>query len=266
MKSSWDKLALTAAVFTALVGMALLASKIPALQTLYLQVSGSLLSLLGLNHAHDLIGQKTDDGVDNSVAPVVPAAPPAPVSTGPTPEQILTAIMPAAHPALIAVHAPAMAAAASKWDISTPQRLAMFLANIALECDQLRELQEDWGPSEAQLKYEPPSHVATELGNTEAGDGKRFMGRGCIQITGRDNYSRAGKAIGTDLVANPALAAVPSVAWDTAGWFWETHGLNAVADTGTFTETVRIINGGLTDLGLRVEFYDRAKKILGLPQ
>lgn len=80
---------------------------------------------------------------------------------------------------------------------------------------------EIWGPTEAQRGYEGRE----DLGNTQPGDGKRFMGRGYVQITGRRNYERASKIVGRDLVANPDLAMKPAIAsviivdGMTKGWF-----------------------------------------------
>jgi putative chitinase len=66
------------------------------------------------------------------------------------------------------------------------------------------------------------------LGNTVPGDGLRFRGRGLLQTTGRANYLATGKALGADLIANPERLAEPELASRSAGWFWKTHGCNAV--------------------------------------
>ena len=94
-------------------------------------------------------------------------------------------------------------------------------------------MEEIWGPTPAQCRYEPPTRLAAGLGNTEPGDGKRFKGRGPIQLTGRANYRVFGNALGLDLVGNPALAATKEVAFRIAGLYWRSGGLNALADSRT---------------------------------
>jgi predicted chitinase len=260
----WVKVGLFASILAALVGLAVLAGHIPAIQALYMQIAGSLLGLLGLHHGHDVLANKLDDGADNDLLPQpapLPPLPPVPVlppALNVTVAQLET-IMPQAGAANCQAHVQAINNAALKWGITTKARMTAWLGNCALECNQLRELEEHWVPTPAQLDYEPPQHVAKILGNTQPGDGQRFKGRGVIQLTGRSNYHQAGVALGLNLVANPELAAQIDNAWSIAGWFWEKHGLNAVADTGNFQQTVEVINGGLTDLADRQAFYDRAQ-------
>jgi predicted chitinase len=147
--------------------------------------------------------------------------------------------------------------------INTPLREAAFLAQIAHESGQLRFMEEIWGPSAAQQRYEPPSDLANRLGNTEPGDGARFKGRGPIQITGRANYKRYGDLLGVDLVGNPDLAATTQIAFQLATAYWTTNGLNELADAGDFTTITRRINGGLNGLDDRLKYYDTAKNVLG---
>src|SRR5262245_5577431 len=150
------------------------------------------------------------------------------------------------------------------FEINTPLRAAAFLAQLAHESGQLRFMEEIWGPTAAQKRYEPPSDLARRLGNTQPGDGKRFKGRGPIQITGRANYQRYGDLLGVDLIRNPDLAATPQVAFQIAATFWTTNGLNELADAGNFTDITRRINGGLNGLEDRLRFYDIAKNVLGV--
>jgi putative chitinase len=152
-------------------------------------------------------------------------------------------------------------------EISTPLRATAFLAQIAHESAELRFMQELWGPTAQQKKYEPPSDVATSLGNTQPGDGFRYRGRGPIQITGRANYKKYGDLLGVDLVGTPDLAAQPEYAFQTAGLFWKTRGLNELADQGneeSFKSITKRINGGLNGLPERQKYYETAKKALGL--
>ncbi|MEO5741339.1 MAG: glycoside hydrolase family 19 protein, partial [Vicinamibacterales bacterium] len=125
------------------------------------------------------------------------------------------------------------------------------------------------GPTSAQRRYEPVSTLAANLGNSEAGDGRRFKGRGPIQITGRANYRRFGDLLGTDLVAEPARAALPELAFRVAGLFWSKKGLNELADRATpdaFREITRRINGGFNGLVDRQKFYAVACTELGVAE
>jgi hypothetical protein len=117
------------------------------------------------------------------------------------------------------------------------------------------------------VRYEPPGSLATKLGNTEPGDGKRFKGRGPIQITGRANYRRFGGLLHVDLVSDPARAADPDLAFRIAGLFWSKNGLNELADRATleaFREITRRINGGINGLTERQKFYSVACSVLGV--
>lgn len=73
---------------------------------------------------------------------------------------------------------------------------------------------------------------AARRGNTEPGDGKRYKGRGPIQVTGRSDDQRFGTLLGIDLVGQPALAATPAVGFQIAGALWKSNGLNELADAG----------------------------------
>ena len=163
---------------------------------------------------------------------------------------------------------PFLQAAMTEFAIEAPARAAAFLAQLAHESGQFRFMEEIWGPTSAQQRYEPASTLATTLGNTEPGDGKRFKGRGPIQITGRANYRRFGDLLGVGLVSEPARAAVPELAFRIAGLFWSKKGLNELADQATpdaFREITRRINGGFNGLEDRRKFYAAACTVLGVP-
>ncbi len=150
------------------------------------------------------------------------------------------------------------------FQINTPLRESAFLAQIAHESGQLRFMEEIWGPTQQQRRYEPPSDLARRLGNTQPGDGKRYRGRSPIQLTGRANYQRYGGLLGVDLVNNPDLAATPQISFQVAATFWRTNGLNELADVRDFITITRRINGGLNGLQDRQRYYDIAKGVLGV--
>src|SRR3954447_11214462 len=179
----------------------------------------------------------------------------------------LRAIMPGLPAAKSAALFPPLAAAMTEFAIDAPARAAAFLAQLAHESGQFRFMEEIWGPTPAQLRYEPASSLAAALGNTETGDGHRFKGRGPIQITGRANYRRFGDLLEIDLVAAPDRAALPELAFRIAGLFWSKKGLNELADQATpdaFREITRRINGGFNGLAERQQFYATACATLGV--
>ena len=162
---------------------------------------------------------------------------------------------------------PFLTAAMAEFAIEAPARVAAFLAQLAHESGQFRFMEEIWGPTDAQRRYEPVTKLSQDLGNTDVGDGKRFKGRGPIQLTGRANYQRFGDLLSVDLVADPARVANPSVAFRVAGLFWSKKGLNELADIATpaaFKEITKRINGGTNGLVERQAFYAVARKVLGV--
>jgi predicted chitinase len=164
---------------------------------------------------------------------------------------------------------PFLQVALTEFVIDRPARMAAFLAQVAHESGQLRFMEELWGPTSAQRRYEPPGTLANKLGNTEPGDGKRFKGRGPIQITGRDNYHRYGDLLGIDLLTAPERAAAPDVTFRIAGLFWTRNGLNELADLATddsFRTITRRINGGLNGLADRQSFYASARTVFGVEE
>ncbi|MEZ6185299.1 MAG: glycoside hydrolase family 19 protein [Planctomycetota bacterium] len=147
--------------------------------------------------------------------------------------------------------------------IDTPLRQAAFLAHVAHESNELT----DWverGPRRYFNRYEPGTRPGRRLGNTRRGDGFRFRGRGPLQLTGRDNYARAGRSLGLDLVGNPDLVSQPGAGFATAAWFWNQNRLNRFADREDFVTLTERINGGQTHLAEREAYYRRAREALGL--
>ena len=137
-------------------------------------------------------------------------------------------------------------------NINTPLRMAHFLAQVGHESGDLLYT-EEIASGEA---YEG----RPDLGNTQPGDGKRFKGRGLIQLTGRSNYKAYGDARGKDYTVNnnwTLIAVDPNLAVDVAGWYWNDNDINQLADKDSINEVTYAINGGYNGL-------DDRKRRLGI--
>ena len=170
---------------------------------------------------------------------------------------------------------------ASKFGINTPLRVAHFLAQCGHESGGFRVTQENLNYSAKGLngifrKYFPteaaaaayarnPQKIANKVyanrmanGSEASGDGYKFRGRGYIQLTGRDNYTQFGKAIGVDIPSNPDLVS-SKYALASAAWFWSKNGLNKLADNGAsdtaVTSITKRVNGGTIGLADRIKHF-----------
>jgi putative chitinase len=152
----------------------------------------------------------------------------------------------------------ALNTAMQHYQIVGPKRVAAFIAQIGHESGQLRYVREIWGPTAAQRGYEGRE----DLGNTVPGDGRKYCGRGLVQITGRANYAKCGEALGLDLINHPELLELPQHAAMSAAWFWKQKGLNDLADRDDFNTITRRINGGLNGLQDRLEIWKKAREVL----
>ena len=134
--------------------------------------------------------------------------------------------------------------------------LAQFLAQCAHETGDWAHL-EELGGNKYLAKYDPTVNPAKAkaLGNTQAGDGAKYKGRGFIQITGKANYASAGQALGIDLVGNPELAAKPDVAAKIAVWYWQNRVTPYVQDFSDTRSVTKRINPGLQGLQDRVDNF-----------
>jgi putative chitinase len=175
--------------------------------------------------------------------------------------QTLRAIAPRANPAFVGDLAEAMSEILPQYKVDPPLRLAHFLAQAAHESDGFKTLHEYWGPTPAQKRYEGRK----DLGNVRRGDGKRYLGRGIFQLTGRANYRRIGNKLGLPLEANPESAARPRNAVLIAAQYWSDHDLNAPADADDIVTVTRRINGGLNGLDDRRRYLRRAQLALAPP-
>jgi len=162
------------------------------------------------------------------------------------------------------VFAPLLTQIMPIWGINTPQRQAMFIAQIMHESGEFRYL-EELGNDAYLSKYDT-GPLAKRLGNTpEAdGDGQLYKGRGLIQITGRANYMMCGHGLQLPLLKKPELLQEPRHAVASACWFWFSKKLNNHADLNAITACTKVINGGTNGLDDRIEYWKRAKLALGI--
>ena len=182
-----------------------------------------------------------------------------------TVEQVYTAT--GATPERAALWQPYLDAACALFSIDSPNRLAAFLAQIGHESGHLVYVREIWGPTPAQARYEG----RLDLGNIQIGDGRRFLGRGLIQTTGRANYRATYNGLIEFLPEVPDFEASPEeleqcdMAALSAAWYWNSRNLNALADVGdddSFIQITRSINGGTNGLAERQALYAAAKAVL----
>lgn len=172
---------------------------------------------------------------------------------------------------------PSLISAMREGDIVTPQRAAMFLAQVAWESNHFRNLVEIWGPTPAQQRYErnadaawPPTaedqrnHVAYNLGNVNKGDGFNNRGRGLIDVTGAINRAEVADHFGVVPSALSAWLESPDGACRSAAWYWLKHHCNELADAGDFTGVTRAINGGTNGLQGRLAIYRAVCNSMGL--
>ena len=144
-----------------------------------------------------------------------------------------------------------------QYQISSPLRIAHFLAQVGHESLSLTYT-EELASGEA---YEGRK----DLGNTEKGDGKRFKGRGFLQLTGRNNYEAYSKDAGLNLMQSgdeTLISTVPENALDVSLWFWKRQNLNKRADTDDLRGITKRVNGGYNGLEDREKYLGRAKFFL----
>jgi len=172
-----------------------------------------------------------------------------------------------------------------RFNIATVRQQGGFIGQCGHECGNFRILEENLNYRAATLmklwpKRFPTLEVANayasnpkkianmvysgRMGNRDesSGDGYRFRGRGCIQLTGHANYFHAGQALGVDFVMNPEWVATPKYAALTAGWFWSTHNCNALAENADWVGLTKKINGGTIGLDDRIKHTKEAIAVL----
>lgn len=179
-----------------------------------------------------------------------------------------------------------------KYDITTPLRIAGFMAQCGHESADFTALEENLNYSEKALnsvfgRYfgsgkedaaeyaRNPEKIANyvymdkyrssrgAMGNVQEGDGWRFRGRGIKQLTGRNNYTAFGKSVGMSAEEAAEYVATKKGALESACWFWATNKIDRYADNDDIVGMTKRINGGTIGLDDRKSRYERAKKILG---
>lgn len=198
----------------------------------------------------------------------------------------LRQIMPTAPEARLSAYLPHLVAAMDECEINTPTRRAAFLAQIAHESAELRRVVENLNYSSDGLRRTWPSRFsegtadlyarrpeaianrayANRMGNgfEGTGDGWRFRGRGLIQVTGASNYLWLGQALGVDLIRHPELLEGAELACRSAAYYWASRGCNDLADRRDLVAITRRINGGVTGLAERRQYWERANAALGV--
>src|SRR5687768_8130198 len=168
----------------------------------------------------------------------------------------LRQVMPNCSAAKRASYLPFIQQAMEEFDITSYLRETAFLAQLAHESGELRFMEE----IASGAAYEG----RRDLGNTQPGDGKRYKGRGLIQLTGRANYKKYGDRIGEDLIGNPTRAADPATSLILACEYWKNTrgGLNQFADKDDVVTITKAINGGLNGLDDRKQYLAKAKRVL----
>jgi len=171
----------------------------------------------------------------------------------------------------------------AKFDISTPERVSMFLAQVAHESRNLTEIHENlnyraeqlrrvfpkyFNAARAQQYAHDPEAIANRVyanrygnGDEDSGDGWKYRGRGAIQLTFHDNYEAFAEAVGMTIDQVGPYLETPEGAMMSAGWYWSTRHLNAPADRGDVRTCTKLINGGYIGLAEREEAYGKATDI-----
>ena len=179
---------------------------------------------------------------------------------------------------------PALEEAFDRFEINTPDRQSCFIGQCAHESNNFKTLVENlnygaagllatwpkrFSGSDAVLYQRQPERIANKvyadrMGNSseDSGDGWKYRGRGLIQLSGKSNYQSAGDVLGVDLVSEPDKVLDMEFAVLTAGWFWDAHKLNELADTKSYTQLTKAINGGIIGLDDRIAKINAVLTIL----
>jgi len=170
------------------------------------------------------------------------------------------------------------------YEIDSPQRVAAFIAQCTHESGGFKRLKENLNYKAESLRRVFPKYFATDelakeyahkqeqianrvyggrMGNGDesSGDGFRYCGRGLIQLTGRNNYTKFAESIGMAVEEVPSLLETFEGAVKSACWFWKTNNLNQYADAGDILTMTKHINGGTIGLEDRIKHYNHALEV-----
>ncbi len=173
------------------------------------------------------------------------------------------------------------------YEINTPERVAAFIAQCAHESGNFRFLKENLNYraesltktfskyfktlEEAKAYEKRPEKIANKVyanrmgnGDEASGDGFRYLGRGLIQLTGKNNYTLFAAAIDTPLEEIPEYLQTFEGAVQSACWFWEQNNLNQWADKKDILTLTKRINGGTIGLEDRIKHFNHALHVLGI--
>jgi putative chitinase len=167
---------------------------------------------------------------------------------------VLVRVAPHGKPWILDGFADALPGMCERFEINTKDRQAHFIAQCAHESDGFFTTQE----YASGAAYEGRK----DLGNTHPGDGKRYKGRGLIQLTGRHNYTTASAAMNAPYVEQPELVERFPAAAIVSGWFWDTHKINHHADNNDVKAVTKAINGGLNGLQNREAYLKYARSAM----
>lgn len=196
--------------------------------------------------------------------------------------ELLQAVCPKTKGAVLSKYVAPLNDVCDYYEISnTNERLAAFLAQVGHESGGFNAVKENLNYGAKGLrttfgKYFPTDELAKQyerqpekianrvyanrMGNgpESSGDGWRYCGRGLIQLTGKDNYTRFAKALEIPIEECVAYMETPDGACSSAGWFWDNNKLNVYCDRGDFIGLTKRINGGTIGLADRQHHYEVA--------
>ena len=201
--------------------------------------------------------------------------------------EILKALCPKTKESVLQKYAASLDETAKYYDMyDNKKRAAAFVAQVAHESGGFNFVKENLNYSAKGLvstfrKYFPNETVAApyakkpekianrvyanRMGNGDevSGDGYKYCGRGLIQLTGKQNYTKFAADLGISVDETVAYLETPEGAVSSAGWFWDNNNLNSYCDKDDFVGLTKRINGGTIGLEDRKHHYDLALKLLG---